>query len=510
MDWGNTFRGSLTVLLLGLTAAYVVEETIGEKKNKRERLIGWCIAMLAIVLSRFGLDQAEVLISSYLFSDLADRGITGIIYTTVDNSIGFLIPPIFVMIYSIITYDISRSVKIFVSTFAGFWVFLVHEYPFELLRIPFLGKDRGDGLRSRPDFWVNTLLFLLCLIIFGFMYKKYLCPQIKKIINLTNGNMKSFVFLPLVCSAVFMSLMSILQGNGVEATSIYSNEMWMYILVVGVLVFLFITLYWSLFRGLTLSTQAMCTKAELDVARNIQLTILPSVFPAFPDRKEFDIYTSIIPAKEVGGDFYDFFLVDSDHLAFCIADVSGKSVPAALYMMNARTLIQSLMLSGETPESTLTIANNRLCINNEAGMFVTVWLGLYEISSGKLDFANAGHNPPLLFHNGKWEYMDHKIWKRSIMLGLREGITYKNNQMKMEMGDCLLLYTDGVTEAADKNNELFGESRLKACVEEMPVNSINTCEMVDRVLRGVDDYVRDEEQFDDITVLAFQVKESFK
>ena len=143
------------------------------------------------------------------------------------------------------------------------------------------------------------------------------------------------------------------------------------------------------------------------------------------------------PAKEVGGDFYDFYMVDEDHLAVTIADVSGKGIPSALFMMTARTLLQSLVLSKEPLDEVVTIANNRLCTK----MFVTVWLGIYEISTRKLSFVNAGHNPPLLLHNGQWSYLDHKTYKRGIMLGIMENIKYYVNEIILNQNEFVVMIT---------------------------------------------------------------------
>lgn len=503
MNWDSILRGSTTVLLLGIFSAFVVEDVLGKNKIRKRCVWIWMVGMILLVLIRFGMDQLENMIQNIVFSDGIDRGRAGIVYAAVDNYIGFLMPPIVVLICTLFAYDTSRSVGIFVSTFAGFWACVLHEYPFELMRLPFLGEDRGDGLRVRPALWLNTLLFFLCLTLFYLFFHRYLRGYFCKVIEVTNGDLRNFVSLPVLCSIVLISLLSVLSGNNIDITSVDVNSRWMFILIVGVLMFLFGLLYWALFQGLMLSTQAMTQRAELDVAAQIQKNILPCTFPAFPERDEFDIYAVMNPAKEVGGDFYDFYLVDKDHLAVVIADVSGKSVPAALFMMTARTLIKSLVLSKQPLDEVMTTANNRLCINNEAGMFVTMWLGIYEISTRKLSFVNAGHNPPLLLHNGEWNYLDHKSYKRGIMLGLREGVTYRLNEMVLEGEDHLLLYTDGITEAVGVKNDFYGEERLMACVN---VNKHQTAyELIQDILQNMSEFVGNAEQFDDITMLALKV-----
>lgn len=241
--------------------------------------------------------------------------------------------------------------------------------------------------------------------------------------------------------------------------------------------------------------------AELNVATQIQASMLPSIFPAFPTREEFDIYATMDPAKEVGGDFYDFFLVDEDHLAFVIADVSGKGVPAALFMVIAKTLIKNHTQTGKGPAEVLVETNNQLCENNDAGMFVTGWIGILEISSGKLIFANAGHNPPLLKRaNGEFEYLR---TRPGLVLAAMEGMMYQSFELQLEKGDMLYLYTDGVTEATDVQSELYGENRLKSVLD---LNSDKSPKELLLAVKGdIDRFVGEAPQFDDITMLCVKI-----
>ena len=203
--------------------------------------------------------------------------------------------------------------------------------------------------------------------------------------------------------------------------------------------------------------------AELDVATQIQADMLPRIFPPFPDQTEFDIYATMNPAKEVGGDFYDFFLVDEDHLAVVIADVSGKGVPAALFMVIAKTLINNHARGGESLEQVFMNTNDQLCESNQEGMFVTACMGLLTLSTGKLEFVNAGHNPPLLKKaEGGFTYL--KLKSGFVLAGM-EHMKYRKCELSMEPGDVLYLYTDGVTEATDGENRLYGEERLKTVLD---------------------------------------------
>ncbi len=240
--------------------------------------------------------------------------------------------------------------------------------------------------------------------------------------------------------------------------------------------------------------------SELALARQIQHSALPSVFPPFPDRIDFDLYASMDAAREVGGDFYDFFLLNDHTLVFLIADVSGKGVPAALFMMKAKTEIHSLMETNIGVDEAFTRANERLCEANESGMFVTAWLGKLDVSTGELAYANAGHNPPLLKRaSGEFEYL--RQAKPNFFLAGMEGIRYRKNSVTLGPGDKLFLYTDGVTEACDPSEALFGEKRLVQTLNSTGQKETprGTC---DAVAQAVKAHAAGAEQSDDITMLC--------
>lgn len=236
--------------------------------------------------------------------------------------------------------------------------------------------------------------------------------------------------------------------------------------------------------------------AELAFAKAIQHSALPSVFPPYPNRKEFGIWAQMHTAKEVGGDFYDFYLIDEDTLAFLVADVSGKGIPAAMFMMTAKTLLKSYAESGMEVNEVLTHANNKLCEGNDADMFVTAWMGFLNIKTGVLTYANAGHNPPLLRHaDGTVTYLKSRP---GLVLAGMDGIHYRKNELQLAPGDVLYLYTDGVTEATDLNNELYGEERLQKTMERNTDPEV----LCGQVKADVDGFVGEAPQFDDITMLT--------
>ena len=241
---------------------------------------------------------------------------------------------------------------------------------------------------------------------------------------------------------------------------------------------------------------------ELKMATSIQASQLPKLFPPFPNRSEFDIYASMTPAKEVGGDFYDFFMVDDDHIALVMADVSGKGVPAALFMMVSRMLIKTHLQNGETPGEALANVNNQLCESNEQELFVTVWAAVVEISTGRGIAANAGHEHPALRRaNGEYQLV---VYRHSPAVAVMEGIPFAEHTFELHPGDSLFVYTDGVAEATNGQMELFGPERMLEALNANPGQPPR--EALASVMEGIDRFMGGAEQFDDITMLCFEYK----
>ena len=239
---------------------------------------------------------------------------------------------------------------------------------------------------------------------------------------------------------------------------------------------------------------------ELDVASNIQRDMLPSIFPPFPDRCEVDLFASMDPAKEVGGDFYDFYLIDHDHLALTIADVSDKGVPASLFMVISKTLLQNHAQTGGSPKEIMTYVNHQLCQNNESFMFCTAWLGILNLTNGRLIASNAGHEYPAIRRaDGQFELMKDV---HDPPLGVRDGLRFKEYEMTMYPGDCLFQYTDGVTEAINQKEELFGDKRLVMTLNAK--KDLSPKELIEEMHEAIRDFSKGVPQSDDITMLCVQ------
>ncbi|MCH5210859.1 MAG: SpoIIE family protein phosphatase [Oscillospiraceae bacterium] len=244
--------------------------------------------------------------------------------------------------------------------------------------------------------------------------------------------------------------------------------------------------------------------AELDVATHIQSSILPCVFPAFPERNEFDIYASMTPAKEVGGDFYDFFMVDDRNLAIVMADVSGKGVPAALFMVIAKTLIKDHSQPDKDLGEVFTKVNNLLCESNSEGLFVTAFEGVLDLVTGEFNFVNAGHEPPYIYKPAEG-FNKYKVRPGFVLAGM-EDVKYRTGSITIDEGDKIFLYTDGVTEATDARETLYGHDRLKNVLN----NSYEYTPqgILDAVKTDIDNFVGYADQFDDITMLCLEYKKS--
>ena len=250
-------------------------------------------------------------------------------------------------------------------------------------------------------------------------------------------------------------------------------------------------------RQRRITTERNRLQSELEVANVIQHSLLPTLGETYPGRPEVDVSASMEAAKEVGGDFYDVFFMQTDRLAFVVGDVSGKGVPAALFMANAKITLQNCLRDVPEPAKAVEIANNALCARNEADMFVTIWVGVLDLRSGELCYVSAGHNPPVILRGDRAEYL--KTKNGFVMAGM-EGVKYREFTTTLGKGDTLFLYTDGVTEAQTRENELYGEERLLECLQNARGESADG--LIGAVRASVEAFAAGNEQFDDMTMLC--------
>jgi sigma-B regulation protein RsbU (phosphoserine phosphatase) len=244
---------------------------------------------------------------------------------------------------------------------------------------------------------------------------------------------------------------------------------------------------------------------ELNVGHDIQMSMLPLEFPAFPDRSEFALDALLEPAREVGGDFYDFFFIDEDRLCIVVGDVSGKGVPAALFMAVTKTMIKTRAIDDSSPASIVTRVNDELSADNPASMFVTLFIAIADVRSGEFRYANAGHNPPYLLRtDGKLECLDQR---HGPIVGAVEGMTFAEDRGRLGKNDTLLIFTDGVTEAMDPSENIYSEARLEAFIKGQNVEPEH---LTKSILGDVERHADGADQADDITILAFRLKHTPK
>ena len=347
---------------------------------------------------------------------------------------------------------------------------------------------------SIPFTIFKIIISTITVLLYNFLLKR----MVKEVFTVMEGKMNRFMFVPFITSIGFFFISQTVQTYGIMPDKGFD-----FILFYAIVCLVFALMYQLVFSNVLWSSRAMKTEAELNVASHIQKNMLPCIFPPYPEREEFDIYATMMPAKEVGGDFYDFFLIDPDHLAIVIADVSGKGVPAALFMVIAKTLIKNNTAGMTEPKGIFEKTNDQLCENNEEGMFVTAFMGILEISTGVFSFVNAGHNPPLLKRKG--QQYDWLSVKPGFILAGMEGMKYQQESITLSEGDELYLYTDGVTEAMNLEEELFTDQRLKEALNRH--RKLDLKDLLASMKQEIDQFANGAKQADDITMLALRINE---
>ena len=419
---------------------------------------------------------------------------------------------LYLVLIFVCSHWIAKKLDVFNQSFVTF-VSLMFSVIWSLaMRSDISAVENAPDYGPAFDAVINLLLLAACILLYRFV--------IVALSRLTDKrrrmDMRVFIIPPAAFSLFYNIFSAVLAFRGFEANeNLYVNLFSMIILA------LFIWAFYVVITNINATNDALEAnekvaemakaeariEADLAIAKEIQTSALPRVFPPFPERREFELFASMNAAREVGGDFYDYFMLGDSTLCFVIADVSGKSIPGAMFMMTAKTVIKSLAESGLNPAEVFTQTNRKLCENNEAEMFVTAWLGCLDLKTGLVRVANAGHNPPVLIREGKADYVR---LKAGFVLAGMEGIRYKEQTVQMQKGDLLYLYTDGVTEAMNHDAELYGEERLQTILsfgteEPEPSSDHGITASVCRLVSGdLAAFTAGAEQSDDITMLCIR------
>ena len=477
-----TFLWTFAVFLATAFATLIVGVTL-KPKEKGWKLVGWWTLVGAV----------GFLLAYFSYTINLTNDFVGIVGMSV------------LLCASILPkYREKTSEKLFVGMMAAL-IANVTTFMFCGTTDAFLGGTLGFFDTGTPYNVPNILLFIgikiVVYTIFFILYMLFIRKKVLHILQIAEGELRPYLVAPAVSVVGFYVINFVTNQMGILPTNPWFLPFY------AVICIIMIVEYIQIFNSVKQTAERMQSErekerigAELNVATQIQADMLPSIFPPFPERKEFDLHAMMNPAKEVGGDFYDFFLIDDDHIALVIADVSGKGVPAALFMVIAKTLIKNHAQLGEySPSKVLIQANEQLCEGNEAELFVTVWLAILQISTGKGLAANAGHEHPALRHaDGKFELVK---YRHSPAVATMEGMRFREHEFQLLPGDSLFVYTDGVPEATNADDEQFGEERLLQALNLNP--DALPKEMLKNVKNAVDSFVGDAPQFDDLTMLGF-------
>lgn len=481
MNW-IIFLWTLAVFLATIFAGCIIAVTLTPKVSSRVLGLRW----LAAGIAGFALCFASYSVNLY------------------NDFVGILVMSVLLCISILPSYQEGTAAKLFVGMMAALIANVV-TFMFCGTTDTFLGSllhlfDDGNAYNEK-----NILLFigikLVVYSLFFFLYCRFFRRRVQYVVSLSEGQLKAYLFAPAVSVVGFYVINLVTNSTGIMPASIWFFPLYLTVCMI------FIVEYIQIFTSVNWTAEAMKNEkekerigAELNVATQIQADMLPGIFPAFPDRKEFDIYATMNPAKEVGGDFYDFFLVDEDHLAMVMADVSGKGVPAALFMVIAKTLIKNRAQMGGGPSQILADVNEQLCEGNEAELFVTVWLAVLELSTGNGIAANAGHEHPVIRRaGGEYELV---CYRHSPAVAAMEGVRFREHPFHLNPGDSLYVYTDGVTEATDADNQLFGADRMLQSLNRDPDAPAE--QLLHTVKKDINEFVGNAPQFDDITMLCLK------
>lgn len=500
----NIYNGVVYVQSTVLGAAMLSLTLKARRGRKKNVLLWFCVlipAFLAGILSRFAVSQAGGLIMGLAYG-AEEMWRVQMCYSLISvmNVLEGSVAAVILCVSAVRIYEEKRNIKIFVSILfmllfsSVFYVFKQIMYG---LFSP--GSDMASLSRILPRYGMRLLIDSIGLAILFAIYRYFFRKKLVHILELAEEQICRIMLVPVLSYVLFLAVRYTLDTYGITLLSIDPGAFLMALIIIISLLAIYLLMFWSIFRAILASADSAKVKAELDVASKIQLSVLPTSFHIGKE-KGVDIFADMHPAREVGGDFYDFFFVDEDHLAVLIADVSGKGVPAALFMMGGRAMIRNQLLLGLDPSEILKRSNNELTENNKEGMFITAFLGILDVKSGHFSYSNAGHNVPFICHaDGTVEPV---AVRHGFVLAGMKNIRYRRQEMDFLSGDKLVLYTDGVTEATNAAYDMYEEKRLTEVLEKS-VNE-DAEQTVHAVGKSIDAFVDGAEQADDITMMILK------
>ncbi|MGB8451388.1 MAG: PP2C family protein-serine/threonine phosphatase [Anaerocolumna sp.] len=499
----NCYMDDIYILMMFVAIVAMMDYTFVKKWNPGKTILAWgCICAVLVFVFR-------LLYAIQYTIFYCNESFFGKHKLAYDIFYNFGVWMYFIQILLLIAgakiiYQKALKVKIFAILLLYMFVSLIADYFMPLLLVIFNPKVTENGYYI--EFEKGGGILYLCIgagisLILYFIYRRYLSKAMTVILSLSEEHYGKLVFIPLL-SYITYSVFYLMMGY--ISVYPYMPKMIIYfVMIFGTIIIIYATMYIAMFYGIISAVKTTKIKAELEVAARIQTSNLPK---ALQEREDIAISARMETALEVGGDFYDYFFIDENHLAVVIADVSGKGVPAALFMMMSKTLIQNNSSYQYSPSDIFMHVNNQLYENNESQMFVTAFMGILEIDTGKFIYSNAGHNYPLISKkHGDYEYL---AVNNGFVLAGRQDVKYQDTEILLEQGDKLLLYTDGVTEAADKNEKLFGETRLKQFLNGLDTSKMDLSRILSKIIQELQKFADGANQDDDITMLLMEYKKS--
>ena len=503
----NIYNGIIYIQSTALGAVMLSLTLKARKDRKRSIMLWFCVVVFAFltgILSRFTVSQAGGMIMEAA-SGIEEMWKVQMCYSLVSvmNVLEGSVAAVILGISAVWICEGRKNIKIFVSIlFMVLFSSVFYVFKQIMYGLFSTGIDEFSLSRIPPHYGMRLLIDCIGLAVLFAVYRYFFREKLVHILEIAEEQICQIVLVPAMSYLLFLTVRYMLDSYGITLLSIDPGSFLMALIIIICLLAIYLLMFWSIFRAILASASSAKVKAELDVASKIQLSALPTSFDIGKE-KGVDIFANMHPAKEVGGDFYDFFFVDEDHLAVLIADVSGKGVPAALFMMSARTMIKNQSFIETDPAKVLGIVNNQLAENNEEGMFVTTFLAVYDLTTRELTFSNGGHNPPYIVRaDGTVEQVS---VRPGFVLGGMEGIRYRNQSIQMDIHDKLLLYTDGVTEAVNPQFELYAESRLEKVLLHM--EKLSPKESIEKIISALKEFADGAEQADDITMVVLQICE---